>query len=180
MKALIIVDVQVDFCPGGALAAAGGDKIIPVINSLMDKFDLVVASRDWHPAQTIHFDKWPVHCVRESHGADFHPQLKADKIQQQFLKGTENRDDGYSAFEATNKNLTDFLKEHKIDELFVTGLATDYCVKATALDSVKNGFKTSVIEDAIAAVNVQPKDGQEAIEAMKKTGVKFIKASDIK
>jgi nicotinamidase/pyrazinamidase len=179
MKALIIVDVQVDFCPGGALAAAGGDKIIPVINSLMDKFDLVVASRDWHPAQTIHFDKWPVHCVQETHGADFHEQLKSGKIQQQFLKGTENKDDGYSAFEATNKNLADFLKEHKIDELFVTGLATDYCVKATALDSVNNGFKTTVIEDAIAAVNVQPTDGQEAKEAMKKAGVKFISSNHV-
>ena len=179
MKALIIVDVQVDFCPGGALAAPGGDKVIPVINKLLDKFDLIIASRDWHPDQTIHFDKWPVHCVRETPGADFHPKLDSSKIRQQFLKGTENRDDGYSAFEATNKNLENYMKENSIDELFVSGLATDYCVKATALDSIKNGFRTTVVEDAIAAVNIQPADGRDAIDAMKKAGIRFVKSTEL-
>ena len=102
MKALLIVDVQNDFCPGGVLAAPGGDKVVPVINRLMEHFDIIVASRDWHPKGSIHFNKWPVHCVENSFGASFHSDLNTKNIQQVFFKGTENRDDGYSAFEATN------------------------------------------------------------------------------
>ncbi len=103
--ALLIVDVQNDFCPGGALPTPQGDIVVPVINKLMDKFDLILASRDWHPEDTIHFNRWPVHCVKESHGADFPAVLKREKIIQIFEKGTGSKDDGYSAFEATNKNL---------------------------------------------------------------------------
>jgi nicotinamidase/pyrazinamidase len=179
MKALIVVDVQVDFCPGGALAAPAGDKVIAVINNLMDKFNVIVASRDWHPEKTRHFDKWPVHCVRESRGAEYHPQLMSEKINQEFLKGTEDKDDGYSAFEATNKSLAKYLKEHNVTELFVSGLATDYCVRATALDSQKNGFKTFVVVDAIAAVNVKPTDEQEAKADMKKAGIIFVASAEI-
>src|SRR5690606_19482878 len=109
-KALLIVDVQNDFCPGGALAVKDGDKVVPVINGIIDKFDLVLASKDWHPVDSVHFEKWPVHCVQNTYGADFHPDLQTDKIDRVLLKGTQNKDDGYSAFEATNVSLADFLR----------------------------------------------------------------------
>lgn len=179
MKALLIVDVQNDFCPGGALPAPEGDKVVPVINRLMDKFDLIVASKDWHPQETVHFQKWPVHCVRDTRGAEFHPDLNAQKIHQVFYKGTGNKDDGYSAFEATNLNLADFLRERGVDELYVTGIATDYCVRASAIDAAKAGFKTYVVEDAVAAVNVNPGDDQRAFEDMKKAGVTVVQSEDI-
>jgi len=179
MKALLIVDVQNDFCPGGALAAPEGDKVVPVINRLMDQFPLVVASKDWHPEETVHFDKWPKHCVKNTEGAEFHPDLKADKIDQLFLKGTGNRDDGYSAFEATNASFTDFLRTKNVDTLYVCGLTTEYCVKQSALDAVKNGFKTYLIKDAIEGVKQQPGDVEKAIAAMKDAGVEVIRSRTI-
>src|SRR5277367_3833051 len=131
MKALLIVDVQNDFCPGGTLAVPEGDKVVPVINQLMDQFPIVVASKDWHPKDTVHFQKWPPHCVQGTKGAEFHPGLDASKVQKIFLKGNHNKDDGYSAFEATNDNLAAFLKKKEVTDLYIVGLATDYCVKAT-------------------------------------------------
>ncbi|MGB2868842.1 MAG: nicotinamidase [Bacteroidota bacterium] len=180
MKALLVVDVQNDFCPGGSLAVPEGDKVVPVINELMDKFPLVVASKDWHPSQTVHFQKWPVHCVHNRPGAEFHPGLKSVKIKQVFLKGTGNKDDGYSAFEATNLDLEKFLKQNGVTELYVTGLATDYCVRASAIDGAKKGFSTLVVTDAIAAVNVHPGDDAKALEDMKKAGVKSLTSKEIK
>lgn len=179
MKGLLVVDVQNDFCPGGSLAVPGGDAVVPVINDLMKRFTVVVASKDWHPRRTVHFDKWPVHCVHNTPGAEFHPNLVSERIQQVFLKGTGNRDDGYSAYEATNLDLAAWLKERKIDELYVTGLATDYCVLASALDSVRNGFRTYLVTDAIAAVNVNPGDDAKAIEEMKQAGVIAVQSRDV-
>lgn len=179
MRGLLVVDVQNDFCPGGALAVPAGDKVVPTINELTKHFDVVVASKDWHPHKTVHFQKWPVHCVHNSPGAEFHPQLEATRIQQVFLKGTSDRDDGYSAYEATNLDLATYLKEKGISELYVTGLATDYCVRASALDSVKNGFKTYVVEDAVAAVNIMPDDGTKAVEEMKRAGVEVVSSSEV-
>ena len=179
MKALLIVDVQNDFCPGGALAVPEGDKVVPVINQLMEKFPIIVASKDWHPKDSVHFKKWPPHCVQDSKGADFHPNLDASKVQKVFLKGTRNKDDGYSAFEATSEDLDKFLKTKDVDELYVCGLATDYCVKASALDADKNGFETYVIEDAVAAVNVKPGDGEKALAQMRHAGITFIKSDEI-
>jgi len=178
MKGLLVVDVQNDFCPGGSLAVPEGDKIVPVINGLMDKFPVVVASKDWHPKQTVHFQKWPVHCVHNSRGADFHPGIQSTKIEQVFLKGTGNKDDGYSAFEATNLDLKDYLKKKGVTELYVTGLATDYCVRASALDAAKI-FQTFVVTDAIAAVNVKPGDDKRALEDMERAGVKTVLSTDI-
>lgn len=180
MKALLVVDVQNDFCPGGALAVPEGDKVVPVINRLLDKFSVVVASKDWHPHQTVHFQKWPVHCVHNTKGAEFHPQLNSVKIQQVFLKGTGNKDDGYSAFEATNLDLANYLKEKGVTELYVTGLTTDYCVRASAIDSAKLGFTTYVVDDAVAAVNVHPGDDQKAFDDMKKAGVTVVSSNDVK
>ena len=156
------------------MAVPNGDKVVPVINELIEKFPLVVASKDWHPHQSVHFQKWPVHCVHNTKGAEFHPQLDSVKIRQVFLKGTGNKDDGYSAFEATNLGLAGFLNEQGVTELYVVGLATDYCVRASAIDASKLGFKTFVVEDAIAAVNVSPGDDRKAIDEMKSSGVTIV------
>lgn len=174
MKALLIVDVQNDFCLGGALAVPDGDKVVPEINALLDQYDYVVASKDWHPAKSVHFNKWPAHCVRDTKGADFHPELKVDNIKQIFYKGTDNRDDGYSAFEATNLDLEEWLKSRDIDELTIVGLATDYCVKASALEARKKGFSTIILSRAIRAVDVNPGDGERALDEMREFGIQVI------
>jgi len=179
MKALLIVDVQNDFCPGGTLEVKDGDKVVPVINRLMNRFDLIIASKDWHPEKTVHFKKWPAHCVHDTHGAEFHPALKKEKIQKIFLKGTGDKDDGYSAFEATSDDLEKYLRKKQVDELYVTGLATDYCVKCSALDAAMKGFKTYVVTDAIRAVNLKPDDGKEALAEMERSGVKMVEAQNI-
>lgn len=178
-RALLIVDVQNDFCPGGALAVKDGDKVVPPINGIVDKFDLVISSQDWHPEKTVHFEKWPEHCVAGTKGAEFHPDLDIDKIDLKLLKGTDNKDDGYSAFEATNRSLTGFLQENNIEQLYVCGLATDYCVKASAIDAVTQGFHTYVITDAIAAVNVQPGDDEKALSEMYAKGCLLIESREI-
>jgi len=179
MKALLVVDVQNDFCPGGALAVPEGDKVVPVINQLLDRFPLVVASKDWHPHETVHFQKWPVHCVHNTRGAEFHPQLNSVKIGQVFLKGTGNKDDGYSAFEATNLDLAAYLKQQGVSELYVVGLATDYCVRASAIDAATLGLKTYVVEDAVAAVNVHPGDDKKAFGEMRDAGVHLIASHEV-
>jgi len=179
MRALLIVDVQNDFCPGGALAVPEGDKVVPVINRLMDHIDVIVASKDWHPQQTIHFQKWPPHCVQGTHGAEFHPNLQSKNIQKVFLKGTGNKDDGYSAYEATSEDLAQYLKSKGVTEIYVTGLATDYCVRASALDANKMGFRTYVVTDAIAAVDVHPGDGQKALDEMKSGGIRLVKSPEV-
>ncbi len=175
--ALFIVDLQNDFCPGGALAVEDGDKIVPIINKIMKKFKNIYASKDWHPEESVHFDKWPKHCIANSYGAELHKDLKKEYIKEIFIKGTSNSDDGYSAFEATNKNLFKFLKQNKIKRLFICGLALDYCVKATALDSVKKGFETFIIIDATKPVNKDEKFIKKLLDELKKKGV-FIITSD--
>ena len=180
MKALLIVDVQNDFCPGGALAVPEGDTVVPVINQLLSSFPVIVASKDWHPAETVHFEKWPVHCVRESTGSEFHPALDAEKIHQVFLKGTDNKDDGYSAFEATNLDLEAFLREKGVAELYVVGLATDYCVLASAKDSQKLGFKTYVVADAVKGVDLNAGDSELALQQMAEQGITLIQSKEIR
>lgn len=170
MKALLIVDVQNDFCPGGALGVKGGDEVVPLINELMQDFDLVLASKDWHPEDTVHFKKWPIHCVRDSPGAEFHPDLNTDRIDQVFLKGTENKDDGYSAFEATNLKLVDLLHEKEVDQLVVVGLTTDYCVRSTVLDALAHNFNTLLLADATRAVEAKAGDRIKALHEMKQAG----------
>jgi nicotinamidase/pyrazinamidase len=179
MKALLIVDVQNDFCPGGALAVQDGDKVVPVINKIMDRFNVIVASKDWHPANTKHFEKWPVHCVQNTYGAAFHPQLNDENIQEVFLKGTSQEDDGYSAFEATSNNLETFLKSKHITDLYVTGLATDYCVLASAIDAHKRHFNVLVVEDAVRGVEVMQGDVARAIEEMKHNGIVFVHSDEV-
>jgi nicotinamidase/pyrazinamidase len=180
MKALLVVDIQNDFCPGGALGVSGGNEIIPVINKLMDKFTIILASKDWHPKGSIHFNKWPPHCIQNTKGAEFSPILETKKVQQIFLKGTDNKDDGYSVFEATNLNFERYLKEKQITDLYISGLATDYCVKLTSLDAVKIVSNTFVITDAISAVNLKLNDEKLALEEMRKMGVLLIESGNIK
>lgn len=177
MRALIVVDVQNDFCPGGALAVPDGDRVVPVINELMAEFELVLASKDWHPENSVHFDKWPKHCIKETEGAEFHPDLKIAKIDKVFLKGTKDKDDGYSAFEATNLELAKYLNEKEVKELYISGLAAEYCVKETALAAVKKGFEVYVIEEAIAGIDED--DVAAAFEEMREAGVEFVSAEEI-
>ena len=195
MNALIITDVQNDFCPGGALAIHEGDRIVPQVNRLRTRFDLVVATQDWHPrghgsfaanhpgkkiGEVIDLNGlpqilWPVHCVENTPGAEFHPGLDRRRIARVFHKGADPGIDSYSAFfdnghrKATG--LGEYLKERGIDEVYFCGLATDYCVKFSALDAVDLGFKTCVIEDACRGVNLQPGDVERAIAEMRAKGV---------
>jgi len=179
MKALIIVDVQNDFCPGGALPAPDGDRVVPVINRIIDRFPLVVASRDWHPEDTVHFGKWPVHCVENTRGAEYHPDLKTDRIDVHLFKGTGNKDDGYSAFEATSRNLEELLKEKGVTGVYIGGLTTEYCVKSTAMHSRQKGFDTFVIIDAVEGVKQNPGDVEKALDEIKEAGIGIITSDEI-
>lgn len=178
MKALLIVDLQNDFLPGGALPAPDGNRIIPVVNKLIDQFDLVVASKDWHPEDTVHFEKWPVHCVANSKGANFPQALNTSKIDTVVLKGTHNNDDGYSSFEATSLQLDVFLKQHQVDELYICGLTTEYCVKNTVFDALKAGYKTFVVKDAVEGVKAQPGDEEKAWQKMEEAGATLCSSNE--
>ena len=189
-KALLIVDVQNDFCPGGALGIKDGDKIIPAINKYIKIFAPkklpIFASRDWHPKKTTHFKKfggvWPVHCVQGTKGAEFHPKLKLPKEAILLYKGMDPRKDSYSAFQAEDTNgmlLPNLLKMFGIEELYIGGLATDYCVKFTTHDAIREGFKVKILLDAIKGVNLKPNDSEIAIREMVKIGVKKITLKDM-
>ncbi len=178
MKALVIVDLQNDFLPGGALPAANGNKIIPVVNRLINYFDLIVASKDWHPKQTVHFNKWPIHCIQDSHGAEFPPDFKSERVSQLVLKGTNDVDDGYSAFEGTNIDLGKYFKEKNIQEIYVCGLTTEYCVKNTVLDAIRLGFKTNLVKESVAAVQAHPDDEEQAWQEMIDAGAFVFSLND--
>ena len=190
-KALLIVDVQNDFCPGGALAVPKGDKVIPVLNKYItlcsEKHLPVLASRDWHPKETKHFKRfggpWPNHCVEGTNGARFHPLLKLPKETIIISKGMNPDKDSYSAFHAVDSKSIPFLqllKDFKIEELFVGGLATDYCVKSSILDALKFGFKTCLLLDATKGVDLKPGDSKKAIEEMLKSGAQCIDLREFK
>jgi nicotinamidase/pyrazinamidase len=172
MEALIVVDVQNDFCPGGALAVPEGDQIIDAVNSLAAGAPLVVATRDWHPPDHGSFAEqggtWPVHCVRDTPGAQLHPDLRA-RIDAIIDKGQAREREGYSGFEETS--LERLLRERGVETVHVVGLALDYCVKATALDAHEAGFGVIVHREATRAVNVDPGDGERAVEELRAAGV---------
>lgn len=178
-KALFVIDVQQDFCPGGTLPVPGGADVIPVINRLMEEFSMVLSSQDWHPEHTVHFKKWPPHCIAGTPGAELHPELKSQYILKRFLTGTGNQDDGYSAFEAMNENLTAYLETMGITDLYVCGLATDYCVLQTVLDALTAGFNVVVIEDGIKGIGVKPGDIEMAIQQMEEAGAKFVMSKEL-
>jgi len=173
-KALIIVDFQNDFTPGGALPVHEGDVIAPRINDLAASgdVDLVVATRDWHPANHGSFAEqggpWPVHCVAGTRGAQLHPALAAEAIDVIVDKGQDPATEGYSGFDGTN--LAELLRERGIDEVVVVGLATDYCVRNTALDALRAGLRVRVDERAVRGVDVEPGDSQGALDELREAG----------
>lgn len=180
--ALIIVDVQNDFCPGGALAVPQGDKVVAPLNKIMDKFKTIIATADWHPQNHISFKKqggpWPTHCVAGTNGAGFHPKLETKKFTHIVYKGTDpQQKEAYSGFDKTG--LAQLLKGLGVKRVFVGGLASDYCVLATALDSSKASFKTYVLKDAVRAVNVKPDDEKKAYKRLKKAAIKLLTTANL-
>jgi nicotinamidase/pyrazinamidase len=173
-EALVIVDFQNDFTPGGALGVPGGDAIAGRVNELAadDRFDFVVATRDWHPPDHGSFTEqggiWPVHCVQDTDGAELYPGLDRSHVDVVVDKGQPRDTEGYSAFQETT--LEELLRERGIDRITVVGLATDYCVKNTVLDARRLGLGVLVDEAAIAAVDVEPGDGERAIDEMRAAG----------
>jgi nicotinamidase/pyrazinamidase len=173
-RALLIIDFQNDFTPGGALGVDEGDTIAPKINALAASgdYDLVIATRDWHPADHHSFEAqggiWPVHCVAGTQGAQLHPDLDRTKIDITVDKGQAVDTDGYSGFEGTD--LEETLRERGITQVTVVGLATDYCVKNTALDALRAGFQTTVDSSAARAVEVHPGDSEAALAEVRAAG----------
>ena len=183
-RALIIVDVQNDFCPGGSLAVAHGDEVVGPLNKLAKHFlergEPVFKSRDWHKPDTRHFadfgGTWPVHCVQNTKGAEFHSDLIDDIHIRVISKGLGD-EDSYSAFDGTDLALQ--LGRLGVEEVWVGGLATDYCVKNTVLDALKHGFQVKAIEDAMRAVDVKPGDGARAMEEIQQAGAELVNSADL-
>ena len=201
MSALILVDLQNDFMPGGALAVPDGDAVIPVANRLAQSFDLVVATQDWHPPghgsfasqhpgnnpgdtvelDGLHQELWPDHCVQGTSGAELHDGLDVRRITRIFQKGTDPRIDSYSTFfdnaHLKSTGLGDYLKEKEVSEVYLMGLATDYCVKFSVLDAVELGFKANVIQDGCRGIDLQAGDVSKAIDEMKTAGVVIVSSA---
>ena len=178
---LLLVDPQNDFCPGGSLPVAEGDAVIPVLNEWATAAQRagvpIFVSRDWHPPRTTHFKDyggvWPAHCVMGTPGADFHPDLRLPAGVVIISKGMGETEDAYSAFQARDTSetpLAALLQERQVKHLFVGGLATDYCVKSSALDGLEHGLGVTLISDGIRAVNLQPTDGAQALAEMQARG----------
>lgn len=202
MKALLIVDVQNDFCPGGALEVPNGDEVVHVINKLIDKFDAIIQTQDWHtkghhsfasshdnkePFDTIEVDYgtqvlWPDHCIQGTRGAEFHPDLNTRKTQVIIRKGFRKHIDSYSTFyendKKTTTGLTGYLKERGITDLYTTGLATDFCVKWSILDGIDEGFNMHIVKDAVRGIDL---DGSlaEAWDEMKEKGAGIVNSGDL-
>lgn len=203
MKALILVDLQNDFMPGGNLAVQDGNSVVSLANYLAKNFKIVVATQDWHPEDHESFAKehsgkkpgevvnlhgfqqvlWPNHCVQNTTGSEFHPALNQTCITKVFRKGTDKKVDSYSGFfdndHKHSTGLAEWLREQMVDTLYVMGLATDYCVKHTALDAVKQGFKTYLITDGCKGVGLQEGDVSEALSEMKKAGICLISGREM-
>jgi nicotinamidase/pyrazinamidase len=179
-SALIIVDVQNDFCPGGSLAVPQGDQVVPVLNEYIRLFSSsgapIYATRDWHPPKHCSFKPlggpWPVHCIRETHGAEFHPTLTLPKEVEIISKGADPKQDAYSGFQGTH--LAASLKRRGVQRLFIGGLATDYCVKSTVLDGIKAGFRVTLLSDASRGVDLISGDSEKAISEMLAAGAEKI------
>jgi nicotinamidase/pyrazinamidase len=203
MRALIIVDVQNDFCPGGALPARDGDAVVPVINTLIPHVPLVVATQDWHPPEHLSFASnhegkspgevieldgleqvlWPDHCVQDSPGAEFHPELDTGRVDQIVRKGVDSHIDSYSGFfDNGHKRATglhDFLQAKGVGDIVVTGLATDYCVKFTVLDALELGYRVEVVDDAVRGVELNDGDVARAKADMEAAGAKLVKSEEV-
>lgn len=184
MDALILVDIQNDFCPGGSLAVKEGDRVVPVVNELQKKFDLVVATKDWHPPGHSSFESlWPPHCVQDTPGAEFVAGLDTSRIAHTFLKGTDPAVDSYSGFfdneHKLSTGLGDWLRAQGVTRVTVAGLATDYCVKFTALDALRLGFETTVVADACRGVEVNAGDTERAFAEMRAAGARIVESREI-
>ncbi len=188
--ALLVVDVQNDFCPGGALAVPDGDAIVPRVNRAIELFERrglpVLVTRDWHPPVTKHFKEfggaWPAHCVQGTKGARFHRDLHLPKDALILSKGMDPEQDSYSGFQAYNgegRDLESVVRDLGVDELFICGLATDYCVRATTLDATRRGIRIRVLGDAIKGVEVKPGDSEAAIREMRAAGVPFVESRGV-
>lgn len=183
--ALIVVDVQQDFCPGGALPVEEGDQVVPVANALLPKFRHVVCTRDWHPPNHCSFSEtptfqdgsWPAHCVQDTPGAAFHPDLRIPDHALFVDKGADPAAEAYSGFQGTD--LDRQLRDRGVTRLFVCGLATDYCVKATALDGRAAGFDVVLVEDGCRGVDVPPGSAAEAVAAVQRAGVAVCRSGDV-
>jgi len=197
MNALLLIDIQNDFLPGGALAVPAGDEVVSVANQLMPDYDLVVATQDWHPADHLSFASqhpgsrvgdviqldglaqilWPDHCVQNTAGADFAAHLNRAPIQHVVHKGTNRSIDSYSGFFDNARRhatgLENYLRSHHVDTIHLIGLATDYCVKATALDALSLGFETVLIRSGVRGVDLHPGDCERAIDEMRAAGVEI-------
>lgn len=192
MRALLLIDLQNDFMPGGALAVNEGDQTVAVANKLIEsgKFVKVICTQDWHPANHSSFKSndpengiWPDHCVQDTEGAKFHKDLKLDKVDKVFPKGTNVEVDSYSGFFDNEKKgdtgLNQYLKDNEIEEVLVLGLATDYCVKFTVLDALELGYKVMVILDGCRGVNLAPGDDLKAFEEMIEKGARIRYSSEL-
>jgi nicotinamidase/pyrazinamidase len=188
--ALLVVDVQNDFCPGGALPVGDGEWVVPVLNECIEKFKMahlpIFATRDWHPEKTRHFNSfggtWPPHCIKETRGADFHSALAVTEYSVIISKGMDPEEDCYSGFEGVDEQgvkLSELLRRHGVERLFVGGLATDYCIKFTVLDGIKEGFKVVLLKDAIKGVNLEFGDAERAIAEMTNAGAETKESSQI-
>lgn len=202
MKALLVVDIQNDFCPGGALAVPDGDEIIPTVNKLINQFDNVIQTQDWHPEghssfasshqnkepfDTIEVDYgsqvlWPKHCVQNSFGAEFHPELNTLKTQVIIRKGFRKSIDSYSTFfendQKTTTGLTGYLKQRGLTDLFTVGLATDFCVKWSILDGIDEGFNMHIVKDAVKGIDLEGSLDQ-AWKEMKEKGVHVVNSDEL-
>lgn len=179
--ALIVVDVQNDFCAGGALAVPGAERIFQNVNRLMPRFEHLLATKDWHPANHSSFQAqggpWPPHCVQHTPGSEFHPALEASRIQKTILKGSDVAAPGYSGFEATD--LAAELRSRGVKRVFTCGLATDYCVRETTVAARAEGFEVVAVTDAMSAVDVQAGDGQRALEDMRAAGAELATTEEV-
>jgi nicotinamidase/pyrazinamidase len=204
MKALIIVDLQNDFLPGGALPVPQGDEVIPLANELQRRFELVLATQDWHPPDHGSFaanhpgkkpgDRiildgieqilWPVHCIQNTHGAEFAPSFETSRIAHVFHKGTERNIDSYSTFfdnaHRRHTGLAEYLKKRGIKDIYLMGLALDYCVKYSTLDARQLGLNTHVIVDGCRGIELEPGDIGRALDEMKRVGAVLLQSSDLR
>ncbi|MCB0644838.1 MAG: bifunctional nicotinamidase/pyrazinamidase [Phaeodactylibacter sp.] len=202
-NALLLIDIQNDFCPGGGLEVQEGNKVVTIANALMPHFELVVATQDWHPAthgsfaanhpwrkpgQVIDLNGleqilWPIHCVQESFGAEFVQALAAEGIHKIFQKGTDPMIDSYSGFydngHRKSTGLADWLQEQGVTDLVIMGLATDFCVKFTVLDALAEGFRVQVVQDGCRGVNLEAGDSNKAFDEMQKKGAKLVLSTDL-
>jgi nicotinamidase/pyrazinamidase len=183
--ALLIIDVQNDFVSGGSLAVLGGDRVVPVINRIAGRFETRVFTRDWHPADHISFSgephrtdhSWPAHCVQNTHGAEFHPDLIVKPEDRIVSLGVGSQEENYSGFHGTD--LEGWLQERGIHRIFIAGLTTEYCVFTTAMDGLVAGFQVVVLEDAIAGVNVPAGSAEKALQTLKQSGVSILSSDEL-